>query len=129
MRDIQLRHRRVALCRLGDGHKVVVGMLEDFPRERFHEFEDARVFPLVLAEGLVIHKEIHHIAVAVNRIYPLRKLGRREGELLPATLAKTEGNIVGEFVVFEEELNPPCPLGRIEKVGTAPAKHMVSALG
>src|SRR5690606_4666576 len=68
-----------------------------------HELEDARVGPLVLAEGLVIHEEVDKVAVAVDVVDPLGELLGREGPLAPAAVAEAEGDIVGEAVVLEQE--------------------------
>ena len=38
-----------------------------------HKIEYARIFPLMLAEGLVIHKKVNNVTVAVNRVNPLGK--------------------------------------------------------
>ena len=62
------RHRgrdEVVLSRVG---------VEDGLWQGAHEAEDARVGPLVLAEGLVVHEEVDEEAVAVDVVDPVCEL-------------------------------------------------------
>ncbi len=48
--------------------------VEDGFRDGVEELEDARVGPLMLAEGLVVHEQVAEIAVAVDLVDPSGEL-------------------------------------------------------
>ena len=67
----------------------------------FQKFEDAGVFPLVLTERFVIHKEIY--GVAFHLADPTSELFRRERPLAPVARREAERNVVGEAVIFQKQ--------------------------
>lgn len=80
---IELGHRLIARDRLGWCHEIIVGMLIDLLGQMTEEVEDARILPLVLAKGLIVHKEVDEVPVAINLRCPLCKLGRGERKVRP----------------------------------------------
>ncbi len=79
------------------------GDIEDCFGEFFEELEYSGVFPLVFAEGFVVHEEVAEIAVAVDLVDPACEFFGAEWPFFPCFVGESEGDVVGEFVVFEEE--------------------------
>ena len=63
--------------------KGIIGMPHNLLRKAAKEVKNAGSGPLVLADGLIIHEEIHVGAVSIHRRDPLRKFFRREREPFP----------------------------------------------
>ena len=67
-------------------HKIIIGMLEYFVRQMLHKIKYAGIFPLMLAECFVIHKQIYDIAAAVDLIDPVGEFFRRQRPFGPAAV-------------------------------------------
>lgn len=77
--------------------------IEDCFGEFLHEVEDPGVLPLVFTEGFVVHEEVAEVSVAVDIVDPLGEFFGGQRPLFPSLVGETEGDVVGEFVVFEQQ--------------------------
>ena len=57
----------------------------------------------MFAEGFVVHEEVAEVPVAVDVVDPSGELFSGEWPFFPGFVGESEGDVVGEFVVFEEE--------------------------
>ncbi len=71
--------------------------------ERREELEDARVGPLVLAEGFVVHEEVHAVARGVGNPVGVGVGVQRVAG--PVFIREAEGDVVAEFVVLQEHID------------------------
>jgi len=121
--------RLIGVGHLARGLEVVVGVLEDFRRQLSKEVEDAGVLPLMLAEGLVVHEQIDNVSVTVDRVDPLAELSDAERPLAPVPVGESEGDVVAEAVVLQEQLEFRHARGPVDIVGAAIAQDVVRSFG
>ncbi len=109
--------------------KLIVPVFHDFAGEMPHEIENARVGPLVLAEGFVIHEQVADEPVAVDLADPAGEFFGGQRPLFPGAVGKPEGDVVAEPVIFEQQLE----LGRmrraINEIWAAISQNLVHPLG
>ena len=68
----------------------------------FEELKNAGVFPLVLAEGLVVHEKIHRISLGASPTH-WPNFSVVSGHSLHVARRKTERDVVGEAVILQQE--------------------------
>lgn len=104
----------VACDGLGGGAEVVAACadVEDFFWQGIEELEDAGFFPLVLAEGFVIHEEVAEVAGVIDAIDPLGERVGVERPMGPAAIGEAEGDVIAEAIVFQQQLD-----GRLSGIG------------
>ena len=119
-------HRLELLSSLANGGKLYLASSKQSLRQRLHKVEDTRSCLLVLAEGLIVHKEVNHITSL--RSYPLSILICRERPLWPALIREAESDIVRELVVAEQQTQLIIYSIGIYKVWRLPAEDMTRAL-
>src|SRR3989304_10125840 len=98
-----------------------MGMFEYLSWQCAHEIENAGVFPLMLAEGLIIHKQIDDIARAICGIDPLCIAVCGERPFTPLLIRESECDIIREFVILEHESHIFCGFWSIQEIGRAPS--------
>ncbi len=103
-------------------------MSEDFLGQVPHEIEDAGILPLVFAQGLIIHEEVDHLAVAVDGADPAGELLGRQRPLGPVTVGEPEGDVVAERVILQQHLQPAAALRPVDEVRAAEPENMVRTL-
>lgn len=70
--------------------------------QRPHEFEDTRFRRLVFTERLVVHKEVHDLAVLRAIIQPADIFVRGNRPLAPLPLAKTHREVVAQPGILQQ---------------------------
>jgi hypothetical protein len=79
----------------------------------------------VFAKGLVIHKEVDHIAVAVDGVDPAGKLVGPERPLVPGPIGKPKCYVITEAVVLKQKLKR-LRIGRtVDEVRTSVAQDII----
>jgi len=90
----------------GRAEIVLAGVhIEDLLRQNIKELKDAGVFPLMLAQGFVVHEQVAEVAVAVDLIHPPGESLGGERPLRPVPIRKAEGDVVAEPVVLQKQLD------------------------
>ena len=125
IRHAEGSHGLDVLRRLGGGHELHPAVREHLRGQGAHEIEYAALGLLVLAEGLVVHKQVHDISVRL--LEPSGELLGRQGPLGPAALGEAEGQVVAELVVAEKELQAGLGLGSVDIIRTLPAHNVAGA--
>src|SRR3990167_3725598 len=95
-------------------------------RKMMKKIKNSRLTPLMFAKGFVIHKQIK--VCAISRINPMDELIRRERPFAPILVAKTKGDIIAQFIIFQKKTDVIGIRWLIHKVWTSPAKNRVPAL-
>ena len=130
MRTVEHGHRLVFLRRLGHrGELQSVLLGQNRLGQRAHELEDARVGVLVLAERLVVHEQVHHLARRLVRREPLYIFVHRQRPLAPALVREAESDVVRELVVAQQQAQLLVDGVGVDVVGRFPAQHMLGAFG
>lgn len=102
--------------------------MRPFADEVFEEVEDAGVFPLVFAEGFVVHEEVYEGAVDGGILEPFDVGVGLEWPFFPAAVTEAEGDVVAEAVVFQEEFDVFRAGWAVDVVRAAPLQDRVPAL-
>ena len=89
--------------------EIIVRVSEDFPRQMLHKIEDAGFLPLMLAEGLVVHKQVDDEAVAVDLVDPVREFVGGQRPLRPVAIGEPKRDIVAQRVIFQQESQAIAP--------------------
>ena len=114
-------------CALRNGSELQVATLEDSLRETLHKVEDTSRCLLVLAEGLVVHKEVDNLALRLRK--PSGILVGSEWILIPTLIREAECDIVRKLVVAEQETKALICSTSIDEVRRLPSKDMLCTLG
>ena len=88
-------------CCTGRCHELEFTVGKDSCREVFHKVENTCGSSLVLTESLIVHKEVHNLAVA--GLEPGHELVGCERPVLPAFVGETECDIVAQTGIAEKE--------------------------
>ena len=83
----------------------------------------------MLAEGLVVHEEVHHLAHRIVRGDPAGELVGRQRPFVPAAVRETEGDVVRQLVVAQQHVQFLIQCVGIDVVGRFPAQHVFGAFG
>ena len=94
-----------------------------------HKIKYARIFPLMLAECFIIHKQIDDITVAIDSADPIAVFARHQRPFIPAPVGKPKRYIVAQRVIFQQQLNPLVSRRIINEIRTSAAKYPVCSLG
>ena len=81
--------------------KLKSGMRKHAARQSTHKVENTGFFPLVFAESLVIHKQVHHLFRRVDLRKPAHKFFGGQRPFAPALLRKAESNVVAQLKIFQ----------------------------
>lgn len=127
MRDIDRIHGGIVLDYLAGRHEVVVRVTQHLFREVSEKLEDARVLPLMLAEGFVIHEEINHVAGAIGIVNPVGEFLCGERPFRPVTVGEAKGNIIAERIILQQEFEALTSLRLIHEVGAAISQDRVGS--
>ena len=114
---------------LGYGCKLNLTGGEHCGGQSLHEAEDARSGLLVLAKGLVVHKEVDNLAVGVVVSNPTCILVGSQRPLAPTLVGEAEGDVIGEFVVTQQQAQLLVECVGIDEVGALPTQHVAGTLG
>ena len=87
------------------------------------------VRPLVLAEGFVIHEQVADEAVAVDLVDPVGEFFGRQRPLLPGPVGESEGDVVAEPVILQQQLQLRRMRRAVDEIRAAIAQDMVGPLG
>ena len=83
----------------------------------------------MLAEGLVVHEQVHDVVVPGGILHPGEILLGREGIHVPALVGEAEGDVVGQAVVAEQEPELRLGVAGVDEVRALPAHDVAGALG
>ena len=86
-----------------NGDEFVFVLTEPSGNEAFHKIENTGILPLMFAESFKIHEKIDEWTTETIVVEPTQVFRYSERSLAPATITKTEGDIVREPVILEEE--------------------------
>src|SRR3989338_2877178 len=94
-------------------------------RQVLQKLKYALIFPLVLAESLIVHEQVYNIAVAVKLANPLRIFRSCQWIILPAFFREPESYVIAQPVILQEQPDIFCSLRSIYKIRASPSKDMV----
>ena len=83
----------------------------------------------MLAEGLVVHKQVDDFARRLVRGEPLHVFLRRQGPFVPVLVGEAEGDVVRELVVAQQQAQFLVDGVGIDVVGRFPAQYVLGAFG
>ena len=98
-------------------------------RQCLHKLEDARLAHLQLAEGLVGHKQVHHLLLLRQRGNPVEILVGGKRITGPLAVAEAERDVVAQLGVLEQQFEFGSRGGIVDIVRRLPAQDVLGALG
>src|SRR5688572_23546415 len=91
------------------------------------KFKDSSRFPLMLAKGLIVHKQVKDIRI-IRLAEPVSKFVSSKWPCRRLTVSKSKSNIVTQAIVLHQKLGNSCTGGLIYEVRAAPTKHRIPPL-
>ena len=110
------------------------GEFQRFGRQRLggqggHEVENARLGPLVLAEGLVVHEQIDGLARHVGAGEPADVFVGCQRPLAPVAVREAERDVVAELEVAQQQVQLRVDRVGVDEVRTFPTQNVLRPLG
>ncbi len=127
-RNVERCHGLIALRSLGRRAEIQLAR-QDRGRYGIQEIEDAAGTALVLTEGLVVHEEVQHIVFLQGGEGPVGELVGRQRPTVPSFVRETEGDVVAQVEVAQQELQARVDGVHIDEVGALPTQNVLGALG
>ena len=136
LRHVVFPDRLIGVQHLARRQELVLPRIHvvDAAGQRVEELEDAGLAPLVLAQRLVVHEQVAHVAVAVDLVHPARELLGGERPFLPVAVAEAERDVVAQAVVLQHQRDGLLARRRavrrhaIQVVGAAEPEQAIHAL-
>ena len=112
---------------LGRRHELHRTISEHLFREGAHEVEDAARGGMEEPEDLIVHEEVHDVALGAPQ--PLRIFLRRQRPDVPVLVGEAHGDVVAQRIVPQEQVQFRLRGAAVHVIGIAPAQDLLGTFG